>query len=203
MKKYTTAIILTFTALFITSCSSQDDEFIEKKTNNAITCSKTRSDFNGMNFYAYITYHPSITCYAGFISFQNIKIWPYSEDDTVETLQRYGAIPESNTYDIYGTEPSFISNHYPDNYLIRGEFMSMSVSIAVNPYINFGNYRISLYDMSENIYDCEVDNPILLGSLVTYGAQAGNYHSFEDLTLSCNSEGQTEYYLKLYVEPID
>ena len=203
MKKYTTAIILTFTALFITSCSSQDDDIktLSSKSSKNL-CSETRTlDFPPIKFCLNITYDPSITNYHGFIYYNRLILEsPYydgTDRETISVLQS----TETTSYDTWDEDlgnPSSVFDYY---YMIAGEALNLTVQFDVVPYINYGNYKITLYDMYQYLYND--GEPLELGSVIAEEVQAGNYCTISNCLLNCYYHGQEYFYLKLYVEPID
>ena len=189
-----------FVIALLCSCSADDydmgqiEDGVERKDRQKIAKAET---FVDKRFYLKVIYSPKIKDYNNFVVFSKITITgrraPFNR-----YAEYIGYSEQSQTQDAgdFSWDDYSIFQVRESDDPLQAESWPLTVEVDVVPYINNGDYKITLY----NQYDD--NNPEELGSWISEFAQAGDHHVFSNLELFCEEERQEEFYLSLYVEPV-
>lgn len=188
-------LFLSIMAVLASSCSNDDYDSIPGNIETTYADSKKTRVGEETKIYLEVRYDESVTKKSTFVNFSRITlkgmlgtsglysrpILDYNQD------QVFGdSIPEFKSYVLFPPQCGS---------LVSGEWWDIDVNVTVSPYVNFGDYKLTLYqDMMEET--------LQIGeSWICEDVQAGDNHVFSgELNLDYNY--QEEFVLFLVVEKV-
>lgn len=182
--------------IILNSCTTQDtDDFDNTTTGKINKKENAKIGIIEKQFHFCVSYDKSIPVpYDKFVMFEEITL-----KSVVEPFLRYSQvlydyqtqISGTNNWDLYW--PARFDGAFEN---IQGEFWDMQISYTIEPFLHKGDYKITLY-----YYNDEYDKyPVKLESRISKNVEYGDYYVF-NTELTCNYNGQEDYYLLLKVEP--
>ncbi len=202
MYKY---ILLTFVLVIpLYSCSLQDDNdglLISQDIYNSSKVYSIEEDFVEIDFHLCSTYDSSILQWDNFVVFKKINLYSYYGDDAYNPpligSYKTGIYSQRHCPNSMWDYGASFKVRIPKKYeIIENESWLMTVDIDVNPFLNDGNYRITLYDAYQE------DFPMELASIICESAQYGNSFTIPMSLLTNEYTGQRDFYLQLYVSSL-
>lgn len=188
-------LFLSIMAVLASSCSNDDYDSILGNIETTYADSKKTRAVEETKIYLEVRYDESVTKKSTFVSFSRI------------TLTELGGGPESYSRPVLESQqdqlfgdsipPFWRYVPFPQQCagLIGGEMWEIDANVTVSPYVNFGDYKLTLYqEMMEETRQ-------IGDSWICEDVQAGDTHVFSG-ELCIDYDLQDEFTLYLVVEKV-